>query len=171
MICMWSSWCHCHPITSWFSKIQTRLTFLVPACPGCPGKESTKRTSYRDIDDSNNDNTGVTVERLPLPLESSRTWTQRAPCPVVRCRCVPPSSARCPSVTGCDSHTCLWILSTHATQHQTWLTRFRFSVPFNTYDSDFQLRFYVPLETKWSFRRRSSQPISWLALKKLNPTQ
>jgi len=31
MICIWSSWCHCHPIISCFIKIQTVLTFLVPA--------------------------------------------------------------------------------------------------------------------------------------------
>jgi len=33
MICMWSSWCHCHPINSFFVKIQTSLTFLVLAYP------------------------------------------------------------------------------------------------------------------------------------------
>jgi len=31
MICIWCSWRHCHPIISCFIKIQTRLTFLVPA--------------------------------------------------------------------------------------------------------------------------------------------
>jgi len=40
----WSSWCHCH-IVSCFIKIQTGLTFLVPAYPGCPGKEAIKRVS------------------------------------------------------------------------------------------------------------------------------
>ena len=27
MICIWSSWCHCHPIISCFSKIQNGLPF------------------------------------------------------------------------------------------------------------------------------------------------
>ena len=31
MICLWSSWCHCHPIISCLIKIQTDLTFLVLA--------------------------------------------------------------------------------------------------------------------------------------------
>jgi len=43
MICMWSSWCHCHPIISCFIKIQFGITFLVPGYPGCPGKEVVKR--------------------------------------------------------------------------------------------------------------------------------
>ena len=38
VICIWSSWCHCHPIISSFIKIQTGLTFLVLAYPGCPEK-------------------------------------------------------------------------------------------------------------------------------------
>jgi len=45
MICMWFSWCHCHPIISCFIIIQIGLTFLVPAYPGCPGKEAVKRVS------------------------------------------------------------------------------------------------------------------------------
>jgi len=28
MICIWSSWCHCHPIISYSSKIQNGLPFL-----------------------------------------------------------------------------------------------------------------------------------------------
>jgi len=43
MVCIWSSWCHCH-IISCFIKIQTGLTFLVPAYPG-PGKEVVKQVS------------------------------------------------------------------------------------------------------------------------------
>jgi len=39
-ICIWSSWCHCHPIISCFIKIQIGLTFLLPAYPGCLGKEA-----------------------------------------------------------------------------------------------------------------------------------
>ena len=31
MICIWSSWCHCHPIISCFVKIQNGSAFLVPA--------------------------------------------------------------------------------------------------------------------------------------------
>jgi len=27
MICIWSTWCHCHPVVSCFIKIQTGLTF------------------------------------------------------------------------------------------------------------------------------------------------
>jgi len=42
MICIWSSWCHCHPIISCFIKIQIGLTFLVPAYRGCPWKEAIK---------------------------------------------------------------------------------------------------------------------------------
>jgi len=45
MICIWSSWCHCHPIISWFIKIKTSWTYLVPAYPGGPGKEAVKRVS------------------------------------------------------------------------------------------------------------------------------
>jgi len=43
MICIWTSWCHCHSIVSFFIKIQISLTFLVPAYPGCPGKQAVKR--------------------------------------------------------------------------------------------------------------------------------
>ena len=42
MICIWSSWCHCHPIVSCIIKIQDGLTFLVSAYPGCPGNEAVK---------------------------------------------------------------------------------------------------------------------------------
>jgi len=38
LICMWSSWCYCHPIISCFIKIEIGLTFLLPAYPGCHGK-------------------------------------------------------------------------------------------------------------------------------------
>jgi len=37
--------CHYHPIISCSIKIQTGLTFRVPAYPGCPGKETVKRES------------------------------------------------------------------------------------------------------------------------------
>jgi len=36
MICIRSSWCHCHPIISCFIKIQNGSAFLVPTYPGCP---------------------------------------------------------------------------------------------------------------------------------------
>jgi len=39
-LCIWSSWCHCHPIISYFIKIQNGSSFLVPAYPGCPRKEA-----------------------------------------------------------------------------------------------------------------------------------
>jgi len=42
MICIWPSWCNCHPIISCFIKIQNGSAFLVPAYPGCPGKEAIK---------------------------------------------------------------------------------------------------------------------------------
>jgi len=45
MMCIWSSWCHCHPIISCCMKIQIGLTFLMPAYPGCSGKEAVKRAS------------------------------------------------------------------------------------------------------------------------------
>jgi len=61
MICIWSSWCHCHPVMSCFIKIQIGFTFLVPAYQGCPGKEAVKWLSvclsvchiprwYRDLE-------------------------------------------------------------------------------------------------------------------------
>jgi len=34
MICISSSWCHCHPVISCFIKIQIDLTVLVPVYPG-----------------------------------------------------------------------------------------------------------------------------------------
>ena len=45
IICIWSSWCHCHHIISCFIKIQNGLVFPVPAYPGRPGKEPVKRVS------------------------------------------------------------------------------------------------------------------------------
>jgi len=45
IICMWSSWCYCHPIISCFIKIQNSLTCLVPAYPDCAWKEAVKQVS------------------------------------------------------------------------------------------------------------------------------
>jgi len=45
IICIWFSWCHCHPIVSCFIKIQNGFTFLMPAYPACPGKEAIKQVS------------------------------------------------------------------------------------------------------------------------------
>jgi len=45
MICIWSSWCHCHPVISCCIKIQIDLIFLVPAYRSCPGKEAVERVS------------------------------------------------------------------------------------------------------------------------------
>jgi len=45
MICIWSSWCHCHLITSCFIKIQIGLAIWAPAYPCYPGKEAVKRMS------------------------------------------------------------------------------------------------------------------------------
>jgi len=42
VICIWCSWCHCHPIISCLVKIQIGLTFLVPAYRGYPGKDAVK---------------------------------------------------------------------------------------------------------------------------------
>jgi len=40
IICIWFSCCHCHPVISWFIKIQFGLTFLVPVYSG---KEAVKQ--------------------------------------------------------------------------------------------------------------------------------
>jgi len=45
MICIWSSWCYCHPIVSCFIKIKIGLTFLALAYPGCRGIEAVKQLS------------------------------------------------------------------------------------------------------------------------------
>ena len=45
MICIGSRWCHCHLVISCFIKIQTSLTFLVPAYTGCHQKEAVKQVS------------------------------------------------------------------------------------------------------------------------------
>jgi len=45
MICIWSSWCHCHPIIPCFIRIQIGLTFLVVTYPACPVKEAVKWVS------------------------------------------------------------------------------------------------------------------------------
>jgi len=37
------------PIISFFIKIQTGLTILVPAYAGCPGKGAVKRMSVSDV--------------------------------------------------------------------------------------------------------------------------
>jgi len=46
IVCIWFSWCHCHPQTpsslASFKSIPDWFTFLVPAYPGCPGKEAVK---------------------------------------------------------------------------------------------------------------------------------
>jgi len=45
MTCIWSNWCHCYPIISYFIKIQTGLTFLVLAYTGYPETKTIKRVS------------------------------------------------------------------------------------------------------------------------------
>jgi len=40
LICIWSSWCHCHLLISCFIKIRIGLTFLTPAYPVGPGKKT-----------------------------------------------------------------------------------------------------------------------------------
>jgi len=42
MICIWSSWCHCHSIISCFNKMHIGLTFLVLAYLGCLGNKANK---------------------------------------------------------------------------------------------------------------------------------
>jgi len=44
VICIWSSWCHCHPVVSCFIKIKTALIFLVLAYPACPWKQAVERS-------------------------------------------------------------------------------------------------------------------------------
>jgi len=43
--CIWSIWCHCHPIISCFVKSQNGSALLVPAYPCCFGKDSIKPMS------------------------------------------------------------------------------------------------------------------------------
>jgi len=45
IICIWSSWCHHHPIVFRCIKIRTGLTMLVPRYPDCHGKEAVKSMS------------------------------------------------------------------------------------------------------------------------------
>jgi len=45
MICIWPTWCRCHPIVSCCIKIQIGVTFLMPANPSCPGKHAIKQVS------------------------------------------------------------------------------------------------------------------------------
>jgi len=49
MMCIWSSWCYCHPIISCFIKIQNGYTFLMLAYPDCPEKQAIK---CRDVTES-----------------------------------------------------------------------------------------------------------------------
>ena len=44
-ICIWSSWCHSHPVFSCFIKIQIDVSFLVLAYPDCCGREAIKWVS------------------------------------------------------------------------------------------------------------------------------
>jgi len=46
IICVLSSWCHCHAIISCFIKIQIGLTFLELVYPGCPEKEAVKNRCF-----------------------------------------------------------------------------------------------------------------------------
>ena len=45
MICIWSSWCHCHPITSCYSKIQNGLPFWCRLTQDVLEKKAVKRCS------------------------------------------------------------------------------------------------------------------------------
>jgi len=38
IICIWTSWCYYHPVTSFVIKIHIDFAFPVPAYSGCPGK-------------------------------------------------------------------------------------------------------------------------------------
>jgi len=40
MICIWSSWCHCHFVISCRFKIQSRFAFQLPAYQDRPGKDA-----------------------------------------------------------------------------------------------------------------------------------
>jgi len=43
VICLWSSWWHCHSTICGFIEIEIGLACLMPAYPGCSGKEAVKR--------------------------------------------------------------------------------------------------------------------------------
>ena len=45
MICVWSSWCHCHLTISCFTKIQNALTFFGAGWPSLSWKRAAKRVS------------------------------------------------------------------------------------------------------------------------------
>ena len=47
MICIWSSWCHSHPIFSCFIKIQNGSAFLVLAYPGSPSSSSIFKNQFQ----------------------------------------------------------------------------------------------------------------------------
>jgi len=53
MICILSSWCHCHPIVSCFIKYQIGLTFLVLDYRGCSGKWASRRVGREDCNKCN----------------------------------------------------------------------------------------------------------------------
>ena len=63
MICLWTSWCHCHLIISCFVKIQNGLAFLAPAYTGCSGKEAVKWVSF-----------SLSLSSLPVPIISNKCW-------------------------------------------------------------------------------------------------
>ena len=63
MICIWSSWCHCHPIISCFIKIQVGVTFLLLAYPDRPGKEAIKLLSV------------MSGKKPTVTTKTIQTWT------------------------------------------------------------------------------------------------
>jgi len=78
MICRQSSFCRCHPITPCFTKIQTGLTFPVPAYPGCPGKEAVKWVSVC-LSRKQKDKVAVVTLAVKSPTKSSVfQWWSRA---------------------------------------------------------------------------------------------
>ena len=86
MICIWSVWCHCHPIIYCFIKIQSGSACLVPAYPGCPVKEAIKQVpgsvnylTYR----YDGHCVGEMVQRCSIPLVKSPLVCQEMMRPAV----------------------------------------------------------------------------------------
>jgi len=64
MICIWSSWCYCHPIISCFIKIQNGLPFWCQLTNGVLEK------------DHQMDSSGLIFQQQYHPLQDKRTETK-----------------------------------------------------------------------------------------------
>jgi len=92
IICIRSSWCHCHPIISCSVKIQIDFTILVPAYPGCRGKYAVKQVSGESFESRSafDKSCGPGRECLGTPLTHSGRWHGVLEQPCVyrsQCRC------------------------------------------------------------------------------------